>query len=751
MMIIKPPVQYDNLSRKVQDIKDSIVMSQLVSNYIQLKSDGKDLKGLCPFHKETTPSFTVFDRTQSFYCFGCAASGDVIDFVCKQHGLSFRQAIEYFGGQFLEPSKAHNIPIAKPAARLDSDYIKTPEIDFNKIFSNKLKKYVKANNDLYYRYDYGDSKPAGYIIRTIDKKGKKQFYPIGLFEHPDDGLVWAYGGLSNPRPLYNLPEILKEQDKPVLIVEGEKCAEAAKKLLKKFVVTTWVGGAKAVGQTDWGILEDREVFIWPDNDPGGIEAAKEISSMLMNIETIKIKKEWSEKWDIADEIEIGATEKELTNYILKFRRPRPKNINNIIEDHDNVIPPGLLGELTKFILAASIKPRPILATGAAIAIMAILQAQKVCTEDRIHPNLYIVTLGTTSCGKNGPLLMITNILHELGCGDLMASAFASGAGLVGALHKRKGRLICTIDEFGEYMSGVTDRNATSSKKDIIGKLLKMYSNASTYYNDDEYTLHGKKDPPPMIVISKPNLVLYGTSVPDNFYKALKASDSTNGFLSRMIVLNSPDFYVRPRNYNEIAEYLPTELKESLLVWAARPSNLYGSEVFDEYDTNATKIPFEVDARELIHKFRDECADISIEADASDDHFRCSLYHRAFENASKLALLARANSLSIDYQATKWAVELTKKSIQEFYMHGLDYLNDTPFAEKCKELLRYFKTVEVWVSFPTLCNKFVMPTKSLKEILEYLTESGQIESKEFNPKHHSKFIRKSTVFRYPEKD
>ena len=66
----------------------------VVGNYVQLKRKGRLYGGLCPFHNEKTPSFYVYPETQSFYCFGCGAGGDVITFIKKISSLSYPEAIK---------------------------------------------------------------------------------------------------------------------------------------------------------------------------------------------------------------------------------------------------------------------------------------------------------------------------------------------------------------------------------------------------------------------------------------------------------------------------------------------------------------------------------------------------------------------------------------------------------------------------------------------------------------------------------
>ena len=67
---------------------------EVVGSYVQLKRKGRLYSGLCPFHNEKTPSFYVYPETQSFYCFGCGAGGDVITFVKKINALSYPEAVK---------------------------------------------------------------------------------------------------------------------------------------------------------------------------------------------------------------------------------------------------------------------------------------------------------------------------------------------------------------------------------------------------------------------------------------------------------------------------------------------------------------------------------------------------------------------------------------------------------------------------------------------------------------------------------
>ncbi len=67
----------------------------LIGGYVSLKRAGSNLRGLCPFHSEKTPSFTVYPADNSFYCFGCGSGGDAITFIRKRENLDYPDAVEF--------------------------------------------------------------------------------------------------------------------------------------------------------------------------------------------------------------------------------------------------------------------------------------------------------------------------------------------------------------------------------------------------------------------------------------------------------------------------------------------------------------------------------------------------------------------------------------------------------------------------------------------------------------------------------
>ncbi|MYH16656.1 MAG: DNA primase [Gammaproteobacteria bacterium] len=78
----------------INELQDRVDIAAVIGSRVTLKKGGKDLQGLCPFHDEKTPSFTVSPAKNMYYCFGCGAGGDAIKFLEEFEGLSFTEAVE---------------------------------------------------------------------------------------------------------------------------------------------------------------------------------------------------------------------------------------------------------------------------------------------------------------------------------------------------------------------------------------------------------------------------------------------------------------------------------------------------------------------------------------------------------------------------------------------------------------------------------------------------------------------------------
>ena len=79
----------------IEEVKYRNPIESVVSSYVNLKRSGSNMTGLCPFHNEKTPSFFVFNNTETYHCFGCGAGGDVITFIMNAENLDYPSAVEF--------------------------------------------------------------------------------------------------------------------------------------------------------------------------------------------------------------------------------------------------------------------------------------------------------------------------------------------------------------------------------------------------------------------------------------------------------------------------------------------------------------------------------------------------------------------------------------------------------------------------------------------------------------------------------
>lgn len=212
-------------------------IEQIISSYVPLRRRGKNLVGLCPFHNEKTPSFTVYPETESFYCFGCAAGGEVISFIRRIENLDYVEAVRFLCERAgmnmpedgydssLAQKRKRMYEINREAARFFHEYLFSPEgkagLDYYKSRGYSKKTLVRfgmgyAPND--WRKLLNHMREKGYSYEELydanlanksEKNGKVNFYDnfrnrvmVPIID--PRGNVVAFGGrvLDDSKPKY---------------------------------------------------------------------------------------------------------------------------------------------------------------------------------------------------------------------------------------------------------------------------------------------------------------------------------------------------------------------------------------------------------------------------------------------------------------------------------------------------------------------------------------------------------------------
>jgi len=135
-----------------------------------------------------------------------------------------------------------------------------------------------------WRYADAEGRTLFYVDRyaTVkDGKPDKTVRPLSLRRHASGLLIWDWEGIPTPRPLYRLPELAAAPDLPVVVVEGEKSADAAARMLPGWSVTTASGGASNARHSDWSPLAGRRCVVWPDFDEPGERYAADVKRLAL--------------------------------------------------------------------------------------------------------------------------------------------------------------------------------------------------------------------------------------------------------------------------------------------------------------------------------------------------------------------------------------------------------------------------------------------------------------------------------------
>lgn len=170
-----------------------------------------------------------------------------------------------------------------------------------------------------WRYCDADGRLIHWVCRFDKSDGSKEILPQTLWRE-SGRLNWFWGAPPVPRPLYGLDRLALAPAAPVLIVEGEKTADAAAGLFTGFAVASWPGGSKAVGKADWAALAGRRVAILPDADTPGREAAQAVRKAALaagaeGVAIVQLPASLPAAWDCADPFPPGFTKADLLGVI----------------------------------------------------------------------------------------------------------------------------------------------------------------------------------------------------------------------------------------------------------------------------------------------------------------------------------------------------------------------------------------------------------------------------------------------------
>lgn len=257
---------------------------------------GGELYIKSPFRDEKTASMSI-NSNGLWYDHGSGEGGDFISLISNVEKIPLIKAAELIAESIsFDSTTAHNtqprrkaiIPV--PLDKIDSILDATDKHWTREKYGKRvhIARYARSKDELCF-----------FVVRYEQRNGGKCAIPFYFSDH---GWVSGLPPEIKSIPLYRIDKINTNN---ILVVEGEKCASQN---VDGYSLVSWLGGAskKAIERAEWDALKNRDynIFLWPDNDEKGIEAMKTIQSKIGGI-MIQPKKEWPQKYDIADYIDDG--------------------------------------------------------------------------------------------------------------------------------------------------------------------------------------------------------------------------------------------------------------------------------------------------------------------------------------------------------------------------------------------------------------------------------------------------------------
>lgn len=398
---------------------------------------------------------------------------------------------------------------------------------------------------------------------------------------------------------------------------------------------------------------------------------------------------------------------------------------------DLVIPDGLVGILTRYMIATARRPQPLLSLGASLCAIGALMGRLYRTESNLRSNLYVVGIADSGSGKNHAREIVNQVFFEAGLANhLGGNKIASGAGLLTALH-RQPAILFQIDEFGMFLSAAADRKRSPRHiTEILDNMTELFTAAGGIFLGAEYAnrdgMNERRD------IVEPCLCVYGTTTPLHFWGALQGANVADGSLARFLILPSDDSYPDENLAAGLRE-TPLELMEGLQRIAGgggrQRGNLVGKTSGASTAVDAAVVPMTEDAKTC---FATLSRELTVELRSAAGTGFTSILARIGENAMKLALIVAVGRDAarpvIEVHDAEWAIRFVRyfagRAMEAVERHVADTETEAQL-KRLREIIRAAGSGGLTKSELTRASQW-LKARDRDDILHTLIESGDIK-------------------------
>jgi hypothetical protein len=267
-------------------------------------------QGCCPSHKDRTPSLSITDGDDGrplVHCFAGCKQDEVIEALRRK-------------GLWGDDSRSGVNRMLRTAETIDCGTIILPIPDCAPPPPKAHPKFGEPTGTWEY---VRDGSPQFYVWRFDGPEGKKEIRPLTYWT-----TGWHFLGIPEPRPLYGLDKLAENPSAPVVVVEGEKAADAASRIFPDSICVTSPGGSKAATKADWTPLAKRQILLWPDADEAGAGYQQAVTTILQDLDCAISVVEFDgkpESWDAADAVaewpDLAALRCEVLQHAKPYEEP----------------------------------------------------------------------------------------------------------------------------------------------------------------------------------------------------------------------------------------------------------------------------------------------------------------------------------------------------------------------------------------------------------------------------------------------
>ncbi|GJD31455.1 hypothetical protein PMNALOAF_2714 [Methylobacterium adhaesivum] len=386
--------------------------------------------------------------------------------------------------------------------------------------------------------------------------------------------------------------------------------------------------------------------------------------------------------------------------------------------------PGLVGQMVDWITESAPKPSRVLALGAALAAIGTMSGRHYKTPTNLRTNVYIINLAGSTYGKDHARKCLNYLFERHGMGKHVGgSKIMSGSALRKQMEQQPATLYM-LDEYAGMMRDISDRRSGPHVMMIRDFMLEYYGSSAGVFRGADYA--GEKGQ----VQYAPNLCIYATSTPEDFWASVGSKLVTDGFLGRNIIMTVDGPRPRTSEPKREIEDIPRSIIDTFhKIMEQRGGNLSGMTNDGSTEVATLAIGFAPATKKMIFT---RIAEIEDESDLGPPEFS-SIYGRIAENAQKLACIL---AVGVDPDAPfltpemlDWGFEVARISAESAMDEMRTRLADSDFQRQYQEVKRFVADAgSVGLSRTALTKRIngKFAPRVFEDIMKMLDESGDVK-------------------------